>query len=134
MNKTELGIFVKSLTQECEVKEGRQFAEVTIPASALHALAVQLKEKEESSFDFLVSITGVDYGQDLGAVYHLRSTKHEHMIVLKVRTNDRENPHFDTVTDIWKSADIKLWPFKVESGPDDKPLIVVQYKGETKKF
>ena len=31
-------------------------------------------------------------------------------------------------------ADIKLWPFKVESGPDEKPLIVVQYKGETKKF
>jgi len=31
-------------------------------------------------------------------------------------------------------SDIKLWPFKVESGNDDKPMIVVQYKGETKKF
>ncbi len=30
--------------------------------------------------------------------------------------------------------DMKLWPFKVESGPDDKPVIVVKYKGETKKF
>ena len=30
--------------------------------------------------------------------------------------------------------DIKLWPFKVESGPDDKPIIVVKFKGETKKF
>ena len=30
--------------------------------------------------------------------------------------------------------DVKLWPFKVESGADDKPMIVVQYKGETKKF
>ena len=30
--------------------------------------------------------------------------------------------------------DIKLWPFKVESGPDDKPVIVVKFKGETKKF
>jgi heat shock protein 1/8 len=30
--------------------------------------------------------------------------------------------------------DMKLWPFKVESGPDDKPVIVVQFKGETKKF
>lgn len=30
--------------------------------------------------------------------------------------------------------DCKLWPFKVESGPDDKPVIVVKYKGETKKF
>ena len=31
-------------------------------------------------------------------------------------------------------ADIKLWPFKVESGPSEKPLISVQFKGETKKF
>jgi len=30
--------------------------------------------------------------------------------------------------------DIKLWPFKVEGGPDGKPLIVVKFKGETKKF
>ena len=29
---------------------------------------------------------------------------------------------------------MKLWPFKVESGPDDKPLIVVKSKGEGKKF
>merc|ERR1711957_535436 len=33
-------------------------------------------------------------------------------------------------------GDIKLWPFKVESGngSEDKPTIVVQFKGETKKF
>jgi len=30
--------------------------------------------------------------------------------------------------------DMKLWPFKVEGGPDGKPLIVVKFKGETKKF
>jgi heat shock protein 1/8 len=30
--------------------------------------------------------------------------------------------------------DIKLWPFKVEAGPEDKPLIVVEYKNEIKKF
>jgi len=30
--------------------------------------------------------------------------------------------------------DIALWPFKVESGPNEKPLIVVQFKGETKKY
>ncbi|XP_030931625.1 heat shock cognate 70 kDa protein-like [Quercus lobata] len=30
--------------------------------------------------------------------------------------------------------DIKLWPFKVICGLDDKPMIVVNYKGEEKKF
>jgi len=31
-------------------------------------------------------------------------------------------------------ADCKLWPFKVESGPAEKPLIVVKHQGEEKKF
>ena len=30
--------------------------------------------------------------------------------------------------------DIKHWPFKVEAGAGDKPMIVVDYKGELKKF
>merc|ERR1712072_1404077 len=32
------------------------------------------------------------------------------------------------------TADAKLWPFKVEAGSGDKPMIVVDYQGETKKF
>jgi len=31
-------------------------------------------------------------------------------------------------------ADIKLWPFKVESGANEKPMIAVHYNGEDKKF
>lgn len=31
-------------------------------------------------------------------------------------------------------SDVKLWPFKVEAGNDDKPMIAIKYKGETKKF
>ncbi|CAI9754159.1 unnamed protein product [Fraxinus pennsylvanica] len=30
--------------------------------------------------------------------------------------------------------DMKLWPFKVIPGPGDKPMIVVDYKGEKKQF
>lgn len=105
MNKTELGEYIKSLTPECEIKDGKQFAEISIHPSQLHSLAMRLKEQAETSFDFLVCITGVDYGKELGASYHLRSTKHGHDIILKVRTEDRENPHLDTLTDIWKGAD-----------------------------
>ncbi|KAL0003093.1 hypothetical protein SO802_016874 [Lithocarpus litseifolius] len=31
-------------------------------------------------------------------------------------------------------SDINLWPFKVIEGPGDKPMIVVNYKGEEKHF
>jgi L1 cell adhesion molecule like protein len=30
--------------------------------------------------------------------------------------------------------DVKLWPFKVIPGPGDKPMIIVNYKGEEKQF
>ncbi|WOH08454.1 hypothetical protein DCAR_0727895 [Daucus carota subsp. sativus] len=31
-------------------------------------------------------------------------------------------------------SDISLWPFKVVSGPNEKPMIVITYKGEAKQF
>ena len=105
MNKTELTEYIRPIATGCEVNEGKQFTEVLVPAELLHGIALKLREDEKASFDFLVSITGVDYGKDLGAIYHLRSTKHDHTIAVKVRTSDRENPHFDSVTDIWKCAD-----------------------------
>ena len=36
--------------------------------------------------------------------------------------------------DVTVQKDIKHWPFKVESGADEKPQIAVKFKGETKKF
>ncbi|HBC77783.1 MAG TPA: NADH-quinone oxidoreductase chain 5 [Bacteroidales bacterium] len=106
MDNKQLGEFIKSLDADFEIKEGKQFTEVTVPPAKLHSLASQLREKEETLFDFLVSITGVDYVPDLGLIYHLRSTKHGHMVVIKSRTSDRENPQFDSVSDIWEAADL----------------------------
>ncbi|CAA0832132.1 Probable mediator of RNA polymerase II transcription subunit 37c [Striga hermonthica] len=37
-------------------------------------------------------------------------------------------------SDTTVQADIKLWPFKVVPGLTDKPMIVVSYKGEEKRF
>ncbi|KAI4322152.1 hypothetical protein L6164_021872 [Bauhinia variegata] len=36
--------------------------------------------------------------------------------------------------DYYVQSDMKLWPFKVIPGPGDKPMIVVQYKGEEKQY
>jgi len=105
MDKTELEEFIKSTDQDIEIKEGKQFLEVTVPTSKLHSLAKKLRETEQTQFDFLFCISGVDYGQDLGVVYHLRSTKFDHVVVLKTRTTDREHPQLDSVADIWNTAD-----------------------------
>jgi len=105
MDKIQLGEFIKSLDQDLEIKEGKQFVEVTVPSSKLFSLASQLRDREEAKFDFLFCLSGVDYGQDLGVVYHIRSTVYGHAVVLKTRTSDRVNPILDSVADIWKTAD-----------------------------
>jgi len=105
MDSIQLGEFIRSLNQDIEIKKGKQYTEVTVPASVLYSLARQLREREETQFDYLFCLTGVDYGQDLGVVYHLRSTIYDHVVVLKTRTSDREHPELDSVADIWKTAD-----------------------------
>jgi NADH:ubiquinone oxidoreductase subunit C len=104
MDKIQLGEFIKSLNPDLDIKEGKQYTEVTVPPSMLYSLARQLREREEAQFDFLFCLTGVDYGQDMGVVYHLRSTIFDHVVVLKTRTSDREHPQLDSVADIWETA------------------------------
>jgi NADH:ubiquinone oxidoreductase subunit C len=105
MTKSELTGFIKTLGIECEAREGLQFAEIIADPANLHAIALRLRNNEEISFDFLVCVTGMDYGKELGVIYHLRSTVNKHELVLKTKTADRINPHFESVTDIWKSAE-----------------------------
>ncbi len=63
-------------------------------------------------------------------VYHLRSTKHDHIIVLKTRTSDRETPIFDSVSDIWKTAEFHerevfdLLGIKFKNHPDLRRLFL----------
>ncbi|TXG36794.1 NADH-quinone oxidoreductase subunit C [Seonamhaeicola maritimus] len=86
-------------------EEGSQFLNVLVKPENLHQLMSKLKTTAETSFDYLFCLSGVDWGTDLGIVYHLESTKHRHSIVVKVKTEDRENPTFDSVCDIWRTAD-----------------------------
>jgi NADH-quinone oxidoreductase subunit C len=105
MDKTQLTELIRSFDNEAGIKDGKQFIEVSVPASGLYKLAKQLHENENTAFDFLFCLTGVDYGNDLGVIYHIRSTKHNNTVVLKTRTSDRINPVLDSVTDIWKTAE-----------------------------
>lgn len=82
-----------------------QFLNISIPSTELHQLMVQLKNNADTNFDYLFCLSGVDWGKELGVVYHLESTTHRHIIVVKVKTEDRENPVFDSVCDIWRTAE-----------------------------
>jgi NADH-quinone oxidoreductase subunit C len=105
MDKKQLAELIKTVDQDLEPVEGKQFAEVTVAPEKLHETCLKLRNNKELPFDFLDCITGVDYGQDLGVIYHLMSAAGRQMIVVKSRTADRVGPHFDSVCDIWKSAE-----------------------------
>jgi NADH:ubiquinone oxidoreductase subunit C len=105
MDNLQLENFVRNLVPQAEIKTGKQFLEVTVPADTFHSLASNLKINKETLFDFLICLSGVDFGQNLGVVYHLRSTVLNHTMVLKAMCSDRVSPKLDTVSDIWITAE-----------------------------
>lgn len=88
-----------------EVKQGTQYPEITVKVSQLHETALKLRDDKSLAFDYLICLSGVDYAENMAMVYHLESTTHRHMIVLKTRTEGREKPAVDSVYDIWPTAE-----------------------------
>ncbi len=86
-------------------QEGSQFLNIIVKPKQLYALMSQLKNNEQTNFDYLFCLSGVDWGEELGVVYHLESTTHRHTIVVKANTKDREKPILDSVYDIWATAE-----------------------------
>lgn len=113
-----------------------QFLNITIPPSRLHQLMSKLRHDNNTYFDYLFCLTGVDWGNELGVVYHLESTKYRHIIVVKVKTEDRENPVFETVSDIWRTAEFHerevfdFFGIKFNNHPNMKRLFLTEdWKG-----
>lgn len=86
-------------------EEESQFLNVSISPGELIGLMTRLKSDESTHLDYLFCLSGVDWGEELGVVYHLESTVHRHQLVVKVRTTDREEPTLPTVSSIWRTAE-----------------------------
>ncbi|MBI9040035.1 NADH-quinone oxidoreductase subunit C [Lutibacter sp.] len=106
MTNEALQNLISSWIPELEfTEEGSQFLNISVKPEQLHQLLSQLKSNAETSLDYLFCLTGMDYEKSLGVIYHLESTTHRHIVVVKVQTEDRENPTFDSVCDIWRTAE-----------------------------
>ncbi|MDR1722463.1 MAG: NADH-quinone oxidoreductase subunit D [Tannerella sp.] len=71
----------------------------------LRILSKKLHDDPDLHFDYLRSLTGMDWGEEgLGVVYHLESTVSGEQIVIKTVAVNRNCPEIPTVTDIWKAA------------------------------
>ncbi len=74
---------------------------IAIPAAEYRARMEQLRR---DGYDFLESLTGMDWGDSLGVVCHLESTATGARIAVKSSTPDREHPELPSVCDLWKGA------------------------------
>lgn len=108
-----------------------------IAPDAIARVCMELRDNEKTWFDFLSSLSGVDYGLEestFGVVYHLASIPYKNMLTLKVRKHhDRsreEMPSFPTVSDVWKTADwherevYDLLGIKFENHPDLRRILL----------
>lgn len=86
-------------------EEGTQFLEVTVSPDKLLDIATKLRNEADMLFDFMFSLTCVDFADHFMMVYHLRSIEHKHELVLKVKIEDKEKPEVETLCNIWRTAE-----------------------------
>ena len=78
---------------------------ILIKSESVFEVCRFLNQTAGLDFDYLVNLTGVDYLDYLEVVYHLVSMKHNHILVLKARCYDREQPTVPSITPIWRGGD-----------------------------
>lgn len=106
MTNQEIQNIVEKWSEHLEFsEEASEFLNVTVPKDELFEICRKLKETTELNFDYLFCLTGMDWGKELGVIYHLESVDKMHNIVVKVQTDDRENPLLDSVNTIWRTAE-----------------------------
>lgn len=106
MDNEALKLLIGQWEPEAEmVAEGSQFLNVITTPQKLKELARKLHDNEQTKFDFMFSLTCVDYPDHMMMVYHLRSVDLGHEMVLKAKIEDRDNPKVDTLCDIWRTAE-----------------------------
>jgi NADH-quinone oxidoreductase subunit C len=82
----------------------RQPSAVVVSSQHLEAVCTHLRNDPTLAFDFLSSLTAVDYLDYFEVVYHLNSLGHNTGAVLKVRTEGRSDPAVPTVSGVWRGA------------------------------
>jgi NADH-quinone oxidoreductase subunit C len=94
-----------------EETTGLQSALLIDPAR-IAEVCLELRNNPKTYFDFLSSLTGVDYGIEenrFGVVYHLASIPYKTQLTLKVSVENSRDlndlPTFPSVTSVYRTAD-----------------------------
>ena len=80
---------------------------LVVKSEFLLAVATFLKTTPGLDFNYLTSITAIDYYNYFELVYQLTSLEHNHNLVMKTRCYDRRNPTLPSVVSLWRGADFQ---------------------------
>jgi NADH-quinone oxidoreductase subunit C len=78
---------------------------LVIDSKSLVDVMSYLKNTPGLEFNYMTTITAVDYFQYFEVIYNLVSMVHNHSLVIKTRVTGRENPTLPSVVSLWRSAD-----------------------------
>ena len=104
MTREELQAKLIEKQTELSFEEGGDWLNIVCPPELWPALATNLRNEADFSFDYMFCLTCVDWKTHLTMVYHLSSLRYHHNIVVKSKLN-RENAQIETVCRIWKTAE-----------------------------
>ncbi len=103
---------------------------LVVKSDSLPGIAAFLKDTPGLDFNYLASLTAVDYGDYFELVYNLTSLDHNHSLVLKARVYGRDNPAVPSMVSLWKGADFQereiydLMGIRFEGHPNMKRIVL----------
>ena len=101
-----------------------------VKAESLPEVISFLKTTPDFEFDFLTSITAVDYFDYFEVVYHLTSMKHNKSLVVKTRCYGRDNLVVPSIVSLYQGANFQereiydLMGIRFEGHPDMKRIFL----------
>ena len=128
MTREEIKAHISAIPVAATYDETGEWLNVQIEAAEWRKFAGRLRNSP-FDFDFLFCVTCVDWKSYFTMVYHLTSTKHRLPVVVKVRL-ERLNPEIETVSDIWRTAELHerevfdLFGIQFTNHPDLRRLIL----------
>src|SRR5690349_1292164 len=128
MLNEEIKDIISAIQPSAVFDETGEWLNVQIDAADWKSFAKMLR-KGSLHLDYLFCLTCVDWKTHLTMVYHLSSTKHRQIVVVKVKL-DRNDPRIETVSDIWRTAEFHerevydLFGVRFINHPDLRHLIL----------
>ena len=90
-----------------EAVEGHDENAVWVRSSQIAAVATLMRDDPSLDFQFLNSISAVDFIEYFALVYHLTSLRQQHSAIIKARIYGREALTAPSVYQVWRGADFQ---------------------------